>query len=103
MLSKRKLHKMQSAQDRDAARTKDSQGFVLITAYLVLSAFLILNLGIFSYHVTHIRTAERMANKIIAFNVAEGALSQKLTELRTGNQSALSDIAFGHTSYSATF
>ena len=57
------------------------KGFILVTAYLLISVLSVLSLGLFSRGFYFSEAAERNKNKMVAFNLAEAGVDLALAQL----------------------
>ena len=62
---------------------KNKKGVFLVSSFLVLSVISTFSLSLFLKHIALYRSAERTANRIVAFHLAESGLDRAITQLRT--------------------
>lgn len=59
----------------------NEKGFLLLTTYLLISVLSIFSIAFLTRGTVFVQSAERNQNKVVAFNMAEAALDQAITEL----------------------
>lgn len=80
--------------------SQNEKGFILITAYLMLSVASVLSFALFNHGHVFIQSVERNQNRMIAFNLGEAGLDIALSQLASNKSYAGTAYTSLNSSYS---